>query len=54
MALGVTDGYTEEDYLNFKRTALVAATSFSSNAKEGCQNEFALLWKLNWIHIYQI
>ena len=26
----------------FKRTALVAATSFSSNAKEGCQNEFAL------------
>ena len=24
------DGYTEEDYLNFKRTALVAATSFSS------------------------
>ncbi len=42
MALGVTDGYTEEDYLNFKRTALVAATSFSSNAKEGCQNEFAL------------
>ena len=42
VALGVTDGYTEEDYLNFKRTALVAATSFSSNAKEGCQNEFAL------------
>lgn len=42
VALEVTDGYTEEDYLNFKRTALVAATSFSSNAKEGCQNEFAL------------
>lgn len=42
VALGVTDGYTEEDYLNFKRTALVAATSFSSNSKEGCQNEFAL------------
>ncbi len=42
VTLGVTDGYTEEDYLNFKRTALVAATSFSSNAKEGCQNEFAL------------
>lgn len=40
--LGVTDGYTEEDYLNFKRTALVAATSYATNAKEGCENEFAI------------
>lgn len=40
--LGVSDGYTEDDYQNFKRTALVAATSFSSNSKEGCENEFAL------------
>lgn len=40
--LGVTDGYTEEDYRNFKRTALVCATSFATNAKEGCENEFAL------------
>ena len=40
--LGVTEGYTEEDYQNFKRTALVAATSFATNAKEGCENEFAL------------
>lgn len=40
--LGVTDGYTEEDYLNFKRTALVSATAFATNAKEGCENEFAL------------
>lgn len=40
--LGVTEGYTEEDYQNFKRTALVAATSFATNAKEGCENEFAI------------
>lgn len=40
--LGVTEGYTEEDYKNFKRTALVAATSFATNAKEGCENEFAM------------
>lgn len=40
--LEVTDGYTEEDYQNFKRTALVCATSYATNAKEGCENEFAL------------
>ena len=40
--LGVTDGYTEEDYQNFKRTAIVSATAFATNAKEGCENEFAL------------
>lgn len=40
--LGVTDGYTEEDYENFHRTALVSATSFATNAKVGCENEFAL------------
>lgn len=42
VALGVTDGYTEEDYQNFKRTSLVCATSYATNAKEGCENEFAL------------
>lgn len=42
MELGVTEGYTEEDYRNFKRTALVCATSFATNAKAGCENEFAL------------
>ena len=42
VTLGVTEGYTEEDYQNFKRTALVATTSFATNAKEGCENEFAL------------
>lgn len=40
--LGVTEGYTQEDYDNFKRAALVCATSFATNAKEGCENEFAL------------
>lgn len=40
--MGVTEGYTEEDYLKFKETACVAATAFATNAKEGCENEFAL------------
>lgn len=39
--LGVTEGYTEKDYENFKRTALVSATSYATNAKAGCENEFA-------------
>jgi len=41
-ALGVTQGYTEEDYQKFKQTALCAATSFATNAKAGCENEFGL------------
>ena len=40
--LGVTDGYTEEDYKKFKKSSLVAATSFATNSKIGCENEFAL------------
>lgn len=40
--LGVTEGYTEDDYQNFRRTALVSATSFATNSKVGCENEFAL------------
>lgn len=40
--LGVTEGYTEEDYQKFKKAAVSAATSFATNAKEGCENEFAL------------
>lgn len=40
--LGVTEGYTEEDYNKFKEAAMVAATSFSTNSKIGCENEFAL------------
>ena len=40
--LGVTEGYTEDDYQNFKRTALVSATAFATNSKVGCENEFAV------------
>jgi len=40
--LGVTDGYTEEDYKKFKKTSLVSATSFATNSKVGCENEFGL------------
>ncbi|MEG0295173.1 MAG: type I CRISPR-associated protein Cas7 [Clostridium sp.] len=40
--LGFTDGYTESDYAKFKEAALVSATSFATNAKVGCENEFAL------------
>lgn len=40
--LGFTEGYTEEDYASFKEAALVGATSFNSNSKMGCENEFAL------------
>lgn len=40
--LGVTEGYTEDDYQKFKETALVSTTAYATNAKEGCENEFAL------------
>lgn len=40
--MGVTNGYTEEDYLKFKKAALVAATSFATNSKIGCENELAV------------
>lgn len=43
--LGVTEGYTEEDYLKFKEAALVATTCYSSNSKAGCENEFGLFVK---------
>lgn len=40
--LGFTEGYTEADYEAFKEAALVGATSFNSNSKIGCENEFAI------------
>ncbi|MBV7273829.1 type I CRISPR-associated protein Cas7 [Clostridiaceae bacterium UIB06] len=40
--LGVTEGYIEEDYRKFKEASLCAATSFATNSKVGCENEFAL------------
>ncbi len=45
--MGVTEGYTEEDYENFKKTSIVAATAFNSNSKIGCENEFAIFIEVN-------
>lgn len=42
VGLGVTEGYTEKDYKKFKEAALSAVTAFSTNAKEGCTNEFGM------------
>lgn len=36
------EGYTKEAYNKFKEAALVSATSFNTNSKFGCENEFAL------------
>lgn len=36
------EGYTQADYEEFKKVALVSATSYSTNSKFGCENEFAL------------
>ncbi|MDD3856055.1 type I CRISPR-associated protein Cas7 [Sulfurimonas sp.] len=36
------EGYTEKDYQEFKKVALVSATAYSTNSKFGCENEFAL------------
>ena len=38
----MTEGYTEEDYEAFKKTSLCAATSYATNSKIGCENEFGL------------
>ncbi len=35
-------GYTKEDYEAFKEVALKSATAYATNAKFGCDNEFAL------------
>ena len=32
----------QEDYDKFKRTSMVAATSYATNAKVGCENELAV------------
>lgn len=36
------NGYTEDDYKEFKKVALTSATAYSTNSKFGCENEFAL------------
>ena len=40
--LGVTEGYTREDYNKFKEASLMSATAFNTNSKVGCDNEFAM------------
>lgn len=40
--MGVTEGYTENDYADFKKSSLCAATAVSTNSKLGCDNEFGL------------
>lgn len=40
--MGVTEGYTQEDFDKFKAASLIAATAYNTNAKVGCENEFAL------------
>ena len=42
VSLGVTDGYTEDDYKKFKNVALIAATAINTNSKAGCENEFTI------------
>jgi CRISPR-associated protein Csh2 len=36
------EGYTQENYAEFKKVALTSATAYSTNSKFGCENEFAL------------
>lgn len=36
------EGYTQNDYEEFKKVALTSATAYSTNSKFGCENEFAL------------
>ncbi|WP_193215667.1 type I CRISPR-associated protein Cas7 [Aliarcobacter butzleri] len=36
------EGYTQNDYKEFKKVALTSATAYSTNSKFGCENEFAL------------
>lgn len=45
--MGVTEGYTEEDYQKFKEAALTSATSFNTNSKVGCENELAVFIETN-------
>lgn len=47
VSMGVTEGYTENDYKKFKEVALVSATAFNTNSKIGCENEFAIFIETN-------
>lgn len=41
-SLGVTEGYTDEDYKKFKKVATDSVTAFATNSKIGCDNEFTM------------
>lgn len=45
--LGVTTGYSEDDYKKFKDVALMSATAQNTNSKMGCENEFAIFIETN-------
>lgn len=40
--MGVTNGYTKEDYNKFKEVSLFSATAFNTNSKMGTENELAV------------
>lgn len=40
--LELTEGYTEEDYEDFKEAAISSATAFATNSKVGCENELSV------------
>jgi CRISPR-associated protein Csh2 len=46
------EGYTKEDYKEFKKVALTSATAYSTNSKFGCENEFALFVECKEDDIY--
>lgn len=46
------DGYTQNDYKEFKKVALTSATAYSTNSKFGCENEFALFVECKEDDIY--
>lgn len=41
------EGYSKEDYEEFKKAALISATAFNTNSKFGCENEFSLFAECN-------
>ena len=40
------EGYTEEDYEDFKKAGLIGVSNYNSKAKAGCKNEFAMFIKI--------
>jgi len=46
------EGYSEDDYKEFKKVALTSATAYSTNSKFGCENEFALFVECKEDDIY--